>query len=149
MTLTQRYQCSLSSRLLHLQGGVERVEQGGLAEWLEQAFVGSVCEEPWTIRRIGVGGNEDNGNLLAPADQFLLQLGSRHPRHRDVEEETTRLTHETRGEKRFSRGKCRSGKAEQPQEIWERLAHGLVIVDDRHQRRLLHHDVLNSGAASR
>ena len=48
-------------------------------------------------------GDEDNRNLLPPARQFLLQIGARHARHCDVENQAARLADELRREERLRR----------------------------------------------
>ena len=45
------------------------------------------CEQPGTQPFVGDGGDEDDRNRLSPPRQFLLQGGSAHDRHGDVEDE--------------------------------------------------------------
>src|ERR1700730_6147930 len=95
-----------------------------------------------------MGGDEDNWNRLPPACQFLLQVGSRHADHRDVENEALGLANELRREERLGRRECLGGETELSQQVWQRLALGLVIVDDRHEGTLDHHEFLTASAAS-
>src|SRR5918994_253388 len=122
--------------------GIERVEQGCLAERLEQALYGPTGEEARTDGPISVGGDEDRWNHLAPMHQFPVKIGARHARHCDVEQQAVRLADNLRGEERFGRCKRLGGKTALPQQVWQRLAHRLVVVNDRHQRTLVHHKSL-------
>jgi hypothetical protein len=74
---------------------------------------------------------KDNRNVLPPMSELLLKVGARHPRHRDVQEQTPRFADDVRGEERFGGCKCLGGKAELTHQIGKRLANRLVIVDDR------------------
>src|SRR5512134_2805718 len=95
--------CSWSSCLPHPKRGVERVVQRRLAERLEQALHCALREQTRTDRLVSVGGDEHNRDVPLAADQFLLQFGARHARHRDVEEQTARLADEIGREERFGR----------------------------------------------
>ena len=114
--------------------GIERIEQGRLAERLEQALHGAVREQ---TRAEGLclrcAVMKTIGMSLPPMHQFLLQVGARHARHRDVEEQTSRFADDIGREERLGRGKRLGGKAELPHQVGQRLAHGLVVIDDRHQ----------------
>jgi hypothetical protein len=60
---------------------VERVEQGSLAEGLEQTFHGAGLEQARPDTGVFVGGDEYDRYLLPPPPEFSLKIGSRHPRH--------------------------------------------------------------------
>src|SRR5262245_31201710 len=126
---------TLHSRAGPTQRGPDRIQQGCLAERLGQAVYGPAREQLWTDGAVCMGGNEDDRYLLPPPCQFLLKVGARHPRHRDVEEQTARFANDVgRREERFRGCKRLGGKTELPQQVRQRLAHGLVVVDARHQR---------------
>src|SRR5918995_1869973 len=121
MALDRSCRYSWSSCLPHPKRGVESVEQRRLAERLEQVLHCALREQARTDRPVSVGGDEDNRNLLLPADQFLLQFGPRHAGHRDVEEQTARLADEIGREERFGRRERLGGKAQLAQQVWQRL----------------------------
>src|SRR4029077_493932 len=77
-TLHQR--CSM-----RLKCGIERREQLGIAERLEQTLDGALFEQPRTDNLASVGGDEDDRNLLPTPRQLPLKIGSGHARHGDVE----------------------------------------------------------------
>src|SRR5436190_7152216 len=81
----------------------ERLEQRIVAEWFEQALCGPQRQQAWTDRWITVRGDEHNRNRLPAACQFLLQVGSGHADHRDVENEAAGLADELRREERLGR----------------------------------------------
>src|SRR5262249_10028736 len=130
------------------QGSLERLQQRRLAEGLEQACHGPLGEQAGRVGLIAVRGDEDDRNRVSAPRQFPLELEAGHARHGDVEEETLGLA-ETRGhEEGFRRRKRLDRKAALPQQVGQRLAHGLVVIDDRHQGTLAHHGLLMTGAAS-
>src|SRR5438309_11494249 len=81
----------------------ERLEQRIVAERFEQALCGPQRQQAWTDSWVTVRGDEHNRNRLPAAYQFLLQVGSGHANHRDVENEAVGLTHELRREERLGR----------------------------------------------
>ena len=78
---------SLSS----LKGGIDRVTQRCIAEWLEQALRSTPSEHSRANSLISLSGDEDNRYLLPALLQFLLKLRSSHPRHGDVENQAVGL----------------------------------------------------------
>ena len=66
----------------------------------------------------------DVGYLLSAKRQFPLQSGPAHPRHGDVEDQTSGLTDAIGREKLFSQRLDR--EAELPQQVGPRLARGLI-----------------------
>ena len=64
---------------------IERLEQGAIAERLEQAFDCTLLEHSRPHRPVSLTGDEDDGNSLLPAFQFLLEIGAAHARHGDVQ----------------------------------------------------------------
>src|ERR1700682_2747998 len=117
------------ARLPRSKGFGKRLEQRIVAERLEQALRSSQRYEARTDTGVTVRGDEHNRNRLPPACQFLLQVGSRHAGQCDVENEAVGLADELRREERLGRRECLDGEAELPQQIWQRLAHGLIVVD--------------------
>src|SRR5215831_8158909 len=81
--------------------GADRIQQGCLAERLDQALHGPAREQTRTDRLVREAGDEHNWNLLPAPTQFLLKVGTRHPWHRDVEEQTAGLADDIRCEERF------------------------------------------------
>ena len=62
-----------------------------------------------------------------------LKLRPRHPGHRNVEQQTVRPLDDMGREKILGRWERLNAEAQLLEEIGERLAHGLVIIDDAHQ----------------
>src|SRR6266850_6971936 len=82
---------SVAHRSAHAQCGMERLKQRRLAEGLEQACHGTLCEHVWTDSLLSESGDEDDRHLVPATRQFPLEIGSRHARHGDVEEQTSGL----------------------------------------------------------
>src|SRR5947208_15239792 len=76
--------------------------------------------------------------------QFLWQLWTGYPRHCDVEEQRPGLLDRIRCEKLFRRRERLDVETALPQQVGERFAHRLVVVDDRHERSHGHHTVLTT-----
>ena len=113
----------------HPKRGIECVEQGRLAERLEQARHGALREHARAYRLISGRGDEDDRNLLLPPRQFLLEIESRHSRHRNVEDQAPGPADKSDCEERLGGREGYGGKPELPQQVGQRLAHRLVIVD--------------------
>src|ERR1700676_2677650 len=79
-------------RSAHWKCGVERLRQSRVAERLEQALHGTLFEQACTDGLICLSGDEDDRNLLPTRRQLLLQIGSGHAGHGDVEDQTPGLT---------------------------------------------------------
>src|SRR5215475_10411802 len=66
----------------------DRVEEGSLAEWLDEAANGAAVNQERTVGHVLVARDEHDRDLPLSPGQFLLQVGARHPGHHDVEEQT-------------------------------------------------------------
>src|SRR2546429_1857983 len=130
------------------QSSVQCPEQRGLAEWLVQTLHRALGKHAWAEGLIAICGNEHDGDLMPATGQFLLQLGTGHPRHRDVEEQRPGLLDRIRCEKLFRRRERLDVETALPQQVGERFAHRLVVVDDRHERSHGHHTVLTTCSGS-
>src|SRR6266853_241085 len=124
------------------QSSVQRPEQRGLAKWLVQTLHRAPSKHAWADGLIAIRGNEHDGDLVPATRQVLLQLGTGHPRHRDVEEQRPGLLDTIRCEKLFRRRERLDLETELPHQVGEGFAHRLVVVDDRHERSHGHHTVL-------
>jgi hypothetical protein len=124
---------STAHRSVHSKSGIERPEQSYVAEWLEQTRHGTLFEHARTGGLIPVSGDEDDRNLLPATHQFPLEIGSGHARHGDVEDQTSGLANIIGRQELFRRRERLDRKAELPQQVGQRLAHGLVVIDDRHE----------------
>ena len=102
---------------VHSKGGIERLQQCRLAEWLEQALHGTLFEHAWTDSRISESGDEDDRNLLPAKRQFSLEIESGHARHSNVEEQTLGLADAIGCEELFRRRERLGRKAELPQQV--------------------------------
>src|SRR5438128_4805380 len=99
--------------------GFECLQQSRFAEWLEQALHGAPCEHEGADRLIPGRGNEHDRNLLATARQFLLQILSGHPRHRNIEDQASGPVDTIRREEFFRRGERFGLKAELLEQVWK------------------------------
>src|SRR4051794_38518892 len=125
---------SVANRSAHSKCGIERLKQRRLAEWLEQALHRALFEQAWPGGLVFVSSDENDRNRLPAKHQFSLKIGSGHARHRDVEDQTSRLIDAIRGEELFSRRERPGRKAELPQQVGKRLAHRLVVIDYRYEQ---------------
>jgi hypothetical protein len=119
--------------LFRSKRGVDRLPESRVAKWLGQAFHGTLMELR-TYSFASVGGDKDDRYLLPTKHQLLLQSGPAHPRHGDVEDQTSGLTNASGREELFRRRERLDREVELPQQVGQRLAHGLIVVDDRYER---------------
>src|ERR1700752_1778356 len=87
--------------LPHPKGSIEGVQEVLFAEWFEETLDRSRRQQLGSHGVVAARGDEDDRDVLATCPQCPLKVWARHSWHRDVEDETTRLTHDIRGEKRF------------------------------------------------
>jgi hypothetical protein len=93
----------MADLLTHSNCGIERLKQGRIAEWLEQALHRALFEHSRAHSLISLSGDEDDWNLLPTELQFLLKAGSRHSRHGNVEDQTSGLADAIGGEELLRR----------------------------------------------
>src|SRR5688572_7923133 len=91
----------LASPLPHPKRGIECVEESRLAERLEEALYGSICKDTGPDGFVSARGDEDDRDVSPATCQLALKIRPRHPWHRDVEDQTARLTDDIRCEERF------------------------------------------------
>ena len=104
-TSGRRHKPWRADRSVHAKGGLERLEQNGVAEWLVKAFHSTLFEQAWTNALISVSSDEDDRNLMPAAGQFALEVGSGHARrHGDIEDKTSGLVDVLGCKERFRRG---------------------------------------------
>src|SRR5580700_10064669 len=115
--LGRRERASAFVRLSPSKGGVDRITKGRIAEWLKQALHCIPPKEMWTCSFIRLGGDENDWSFHPTSLQFVLQVGTRHPRHRNIEDQTLGLAHAIGREKLFGRLKRLGGEAELPQQV--------------------------------
>jgi len=70
---------------------IERLEQGAIAERLEQALDCTLLEHLWPHGLVSLTCDEDDRDFLLAAFQFPLEIGSAHAGHGDVEDQTSGL----------------------------------------------------------
>ncbi len=70
---------------------------------------------------------------MAQPQQFTPQLGPRHSRHCNVEDQASCLLDEGRLKEIASRRKHFRGQSELLEKIRQRFAHGLVVIDYGYQ----------------
>jgi len=112
-----------------IKGRIDRIKQIAVAERLVQEFHRSLSERLLPGFFVFLTGDEDDGNRLSTMFQFLLKIKSRHSRHRNIENQTPGLIHIIRHEKLLPRRKSSSRKAKLPEQLGERLAQHLIIVN--------------------
>src|SRR5258706_4269455 len=122
-----------ASRSVHSKSSINGIHQSRLAEWFEQARHGTLLEQARTDRLVSEGCDKHNRNLLPAKHQLALEIRSGHSRHGDVEDQALGLADGIGREEFLCRRKHRDRKAEFAQQVRQRLAHGLVVIDDRNQ----------------
>src|SRR4029453_10498106 len=90
-----------SSCLPHPKRSIECVEESRIAERLEQALYGSICKYAGSQCFVSAGGYKDDRYFLSTSCQLPLKVRTRHPGHRDVEDQTSGLPDNIRCEERF------------------------------------------------
>src|SRR5260221_6208942 len=89
------------SRVSSAKRSVDRLQQGGLAEGLEEAGHCALPQHLGPYPLVGVGGDEDDRDLELAADQLFLELGAANARHGDVEDQARGARKAVRLKKRF------------------------------------------------
>src|SRR5712664_2332799 len=112
-----------TDRLTHSKCDIERLKQSRVAEWLEQALHRTLFEHSRAHSLISLSGDEDDWNLLPMKLQFLLKVGSGHPGHGNVEDQTSGLADAIGRKKLFRRRERSSCKPELFQQVGQRLTH--------------------------
>src|SRR4051794_37489139 len=74
----------------HPQGRAERREQRRFAERLEQAVHRPLLEQAGAHGVVRLPGDEHYGHCLTATHELALELGPRHARHGDVEDQALR-----------------------------------------------------------
>src|SRR5712691_12572337 len=108
---------SLVERSTHPKRCIDCVKQGLFAEWLEQAFHGTIFEHAGTNGLVPVASDEDDWNVLPAKLQLPLEIGPGHAGHDDIEDQTAGLADAIRREELFRRRKCPDHEAERPEQV--------------------------------
>ena len=112
---------SAAHRSVQLKRRVESLQQSSIAEWLEKARHGALCQNSRADSFIPVRSDEDDRNVLPTKLQFPLKFRSGHARHADVEDQTIGLSDVFGVKELFRRRErtlftgarvCRGGQAE-------------------------------------
>ncbi len=114
---------------LRVKCQINRLEQSRIAEWLEQAFHGTLFDQQPANNHISISRNEDDRNRSSSSYQFLLKIRPGHSRHSDIEEQTSGLVDAIRREEIFRRRERAGCETELLQQVRQRLADGAVVVD--------------------
>src|SRR5580700_10707198 len=104
-----------ANRSVHLKRRVECLKQSSIAEWLEKARHGALCQNSGPDRFIPIRCDEHDRNVLPTKLQFPLKFRSGHARHADVEDQTACGTDVFAGKELFRRRERTCGEAEFPQ----------------------------------
>src|SRR5262249_24670884 len=99
-------------------------------------------EETRPQRLVRRGRNENDRDVALSTCELALHVEARHAGHRDVQNETTRLVEDWRGEE-FETG--REGprlETDLAYQVGQRFAHRLVVVDDCNERTRRDHRIL-------
>src|SRR5580692_5399027 len=105
------------NRSVHPKRHIESLKQSRIAEWLEQARHGALCQNSRAHSLIPIRSDEDDRNVLPTKLQFPLKFRSRHARHGDVEDQTVGLTDVFGGKELFRRRERTCGETEFPQQV--------------------------------
>src|SRR5262249_50694646 len=97
--------CCLSNvtKVTSSKRSVQRIEQRGIAERLEQALYGALGKQAQSYALVRVAGDEDDRNVPSATGQFSLQIQARHSGHDDVENQAASLIDEVGGKEGFCR----------------------------------------------
>src|SRR6267154_3472074 len=101
----------------HSKCGIERFKQGRIAERFEPALNGTLFEHACSDGLICLSCDENDRNLLPAKRQLLLQIGSGHARHGDVEDQTPGLSDAIGRQELFSRRERPNRIAKLPQQV--------------------------------
>src|SRR5580700_5250894 len=71
------------------KSGIQGVEQSRVTEWLEQTVHRTIFDHSRANVFVFLSGDEYDRNLVPAESQFPLKVGSRHPRHGNVEDKTS------------------------------------------------------------
>ena len=93
---------------------IERIEQGTIAERLEQALNGTLFDHSLPHGRVTLSGDVDDRDFFLAAAQFLLEFRPGHLRHGDIENQTSSMFNMTGREELNRRRECTSGEAKFP-----------------------------------
>src|SRR5260370_1340841 len=120
--------CSGGHYLAVFECGIECLAQSCIAKRLEEALHSARAEQAWANGLVTMRRDEDYWNGLPAQLEFLLQIDPGHTRHGDIENQALGLPDGIGREEVFRRRECLDREAKLPQEVRERLAHGLVVV---------------------
>src|SRR5215510_13820258 len=84
---------------------------------------------------IAVAGHEYDGNMDVRLGEFGLEIEPAHPRQSDVEHEAACHIGKLASQKVRGRAERLDPEADRSEQAAERLAHGLIVVDDEYDRR--------------
>lgn len=115
---------------LRVKRQINGVEQSRVAEWFEQTLYCTLCEHLGPNSLFSLSGDEDNRNLSLAKLKFPLQLRSAHSRHGNVEDQATSLVKRVGRKKLLRGGECMGCKAELAEEVGQRFADRLVVIND-------------------
>jgi hypothetical protein len=87
----QLWNSPLSPAHVAFDGGSQSPDEQLVVEWFAQESQGAGGQRPLTHSYFIVGGDEDDGEPAASADQLLLNVQPVHPRHLNIKHETVRL----------------------------------------------------------
>jgi hypothetical protein len=83
-----------------------------------------------------VGRNEDDGHLLPPCNKLVLKIQATHPRHLHIGYQAVNLSDDIGRQKRLGGIEYPGGEPQRSDQAFRRKANGLVIVNDRDQRKI-------------
>jgi hypothetical protein len=108
---------SAANRSLHLKRRVESLKQSSIAEWLEKARHGALCQNSRADSFIPIRSDEDDRKVFTAKLQFPLKFRSGHAWHADIENQTVGLTDAFRSKELFRRRETTRGETEFPQQV--------------------------------
>src|SRR5438270_9855073 len=116
------------------QSRADDSEQIILLEGLAQVTNDAGSQRPLPNAVVGVSGNQDGRNKLSQNRQVAVQIEPGHPGHLHIGNQARGAADVARAQKLFCGRSGLNPISHRLYEALERLAHRLVIVDDRNQR---------------
>ena len=125
-----------------LQSFINTSNKVVLMEWLakEANRTGLHGSCPHAIIRIA--SHENNGYAVTSGDKAVLQVNAVQPRHLHIGDKARCVVNLLGFEKFIARAKCGSVVVERLHELFRRIAHGFIVIDNRNQ--YLRHSVLRA-----
>src|SRR5438552_1844839 len=91
---------------------------------------------------ISIASHENNGYAVTSGDKAVLQVNAVQPRHLHIGDKARCVVNLLGFEKFIGRAKCGSVVVERLHELFRRIAHDFIVIDNRYQ--YLRHSALRA-----